>query len=51
LAKPWDTLFYPGMYVGMDMVFSDIEAVNKNTCPACHTENSGSTDEDIIWYA
>jgi hypothetical protein len=51
LSKPWDTLFYPGMHVGMDMVFTETETMNKNTCPTCRTENSGNSDEDIIWYA
>lgn len=49
LSKPWDTLFYPGMHVGMDMIFVDTELTNKNTCPACCTDSSGNLDEDVIW--
>ena len=43
LSKPWDTLFYPGMHVGMDMVFTDMERHYKNGCPACRTVSSGNS--------
>jgi len=49
LTKPWDTLFYPGMHVGMDMIFVDPQHIYKNNCPACQTPSSCNLDVDVIW--
>ncbi len=49
LSEPWHTLFYPGMHVGMEMVFIDLEWIYKNTCPTCQTETCGNSSEEVLW--
>ena len=50
LSRDWQTQLYPGMYLGMDMIYERHEDQLLN-CPGCQSECIGATDDDIKWYA
>lgn len=47
-SREWQTQLYPGMYLGMDMIYVRL-AGEFSVCPACKRDCAGAPDEAIIW--
>jgi hypothetical protein len=48
LSREWQTQLYPGMYLGMDMLYKRQED-KFNTCPGCQQECLGAIDQTVEW--
>lgn len=47
-SRDWQTQLYPGMCLGMDMIYERHED-QLDTCPGCHRRCLGATDKSIEW--
>ena len=47
LTRPWETVFEPGQYVDMSMIFH--KPIPENTCPSCKRRNECQEDADVEW--